>query len=117
MAGTFIDSQNLDISCPGTVLVGQSSVISGRASFRLVNETDTDVFFNILVHLTDTVGYRAEQSQTFQVVVANGDLTDSYSLFINENYTNSGLVTATLKIEITGAATFSDSVECNFNVV
>lgn len=117
MVGIYIDSQSLDIGCPGTTPIGQFVTTRGEAAYRLVNDTDTDTFFNILVELIDTEGNQREYSQTFQLVSANSNLEDSHVLITNTNYMNPGHVTATLKLEITGAAVFSDSLECNFDVV
>jgi len=113
----FIDSQSLDISCPGTVQVMQFAATTGKASYRLVNDTGADVFFNILVQLTDTADNRREFSQSIQVVQANSTFLDSHTLVINTNYATPGRITATLNVQIQGAASFSDSVICNFDVV
>jgi hypothetical protein len=116
MADAFIDSKNLDIGGPGSISIGEFATTKGSASYRLVNETDDDVLFDILVQLTDTAGNKREFSQTSQVVSAHGDLADSHELVLRTNYSDPGRVTATLRVEITGAASFSDSVFCEFDV-
>src|SRR6266567_204478 len=101
MADAFVDSQSLDIGCPGPASVGDFVATIGKASYRLVNDTDDDVFFNILVQLTDSAGNSREYSQTLQIVSAKGNLVDSHTLVINANYTTPGRVTATLTVNIT----------------
>jgi hypothetical protein len=52
MGDAFIDSQNLDIGCPGSISVGQFAAKIGKAKYRLVNDSDDDAFFNINIQLT-----------------------------------------------------------------
>lgn len=113
----FIDFKSIDIACPGSVQTNENVVVSGSTSFRLINNTENDVVFNILVRIIDTKDHRIEESQTFQVVLANSYQDYNYNMSLNASYKIPERITTKLIVEIKGVTNFSDFVECNFDVI
>ena len=116
MVDIFEDRLSIDAGCGSDVPVNTNTRFQGSVDYHLVNQGDEDGAISILATLSDSAGNNTQFSQTFQVIPAKGDFTDSHLLFLNASYDTPGPIHVTMRIQFSGAFNDTKFAECDFNV-
>lgn len=116
MSAVSVTGVGISASCPGTIAVNTPASSVGTVNYTLVNSGAEDAVVNILAQLIDSAGNHIDDSRMFLSVAAGESSDFNHALQLNASYAQSGRVTVTMRIEVSGDATLLDSTNCDFVV-
>jgi hypothetical protein len=116
IAQVSIERFGISASCPSGVVTNVPTRFEGTINYNLVNHGENDSVVDILHELVDSAGARRADSETNVLVAAGANSRIEHTLYLTATYDQAGTVTVTVRLSVSGGATFSDSTFCNFVV-
>lgn len=102
--------------CPDSANVGSVTTISSLHTYQVINDSDEDVYVDVVAELIDDRGNHNRATRSNLLVSAHSTEEEDLNPMLNVPYDAPGTVLVTATTTVTGAAESQTEAQCTFEV-